>query len=191
MSDSGDWAAWAAAIAAWAGVVVAWRFARRSERAQKQAQKHADRLQQKALDHAEKLHDKAGEREKAARKSEQDAKARDLFAKICALRPVDTKGSNHAEANRLAAELYAALGTDARGRYITCAAMAFFAYGRDTSNTGRMKQLEGERKDVERHLAAPDDFWHLPQTGSVRDWAAGAHQSEGWKGMPWLLQAGD
>lgn len=198
-------AAWAGAIAgfvaagaSWAGVIFAWRFAGKSDRAQKDALKHAEdaqkaalsheerlrkedrehaeRLQREDREHAEKLQKEAREQEGAARRAElraeQNAKAHGLFVSICNLPKVDTRGSHHPEANEKADELYALLGNSPRSRYVVTTAMAFFSYGNDEGlDRVRESKLKEERDTVERYLTGLDPMLNIPATGAVRDWA--------------------
>ncbi|HEY1691038.1 MAG TPA: hypothetical protein VGG39_02685 [Polyangiaceae bacterium] len=163
---SADVSTWVATAASWIGVVISWWFARKSQHAQTDAAASAA----------------------AARKEDHTAKTRELFTAICSLPTVDSKGSHHGEAYEKAGALYAHLGNDARARYVVSTAVAFFVYGRNTSNRVQMDELEEERKKVEGHLADLSQL-KIPAAGAVRFWAkrTGPDDHRG----PWLLRETD
>jgi hypothetical protein len=135
--------------------------------------------------------DKAPSERERAEEAERRRRALELFTAICSLRRVTMGGANHDEASKTAGALYGCLGADRIARYVASTAMAFFAYGRETSDTRRMGLLEEERRRVEQYLSDPSQSLDVPTGGAVRTWARDAHASTAWKGAPWLLRNDD
>lgn len=150
----GDVAAWVSALVAVIGVVIAAIVAWKQIANPKEGADASDRAAKAARDQADRAEAMA-----------HVARSRELFTAITGLPKVDVNGEHFTEAKEMALKLYAHLGADRRARYITSAAMAFFAYGRERSDVVRMKRLEDERRRIEEYLSKPGNVWEMPTDG--------------------------